>query len=371
MHHVLHIINGEHYAGAERVQDILASQLPHLGYKVTFACLVEGAFAAERQSQTTPLHNTWMRSKLDLRPVLHLARLVKQNHVDLIHSHTPRSVLIGSCLSVITGLPLIHHLHSPSARDSTNVISNHVNARLEYLAIRRAKAVIAVSESLQRYAVDLGIPARRVALAKNGVPTPGPLPTRSRPHGSWSLGMIAMFRPRKGVEVLLQALKILLARGDCLRLIAVGPFEDDAYERHVRAMAEREGLSAAIEWLGYRTDIAKQLSRMDLLVIPSLFGEGMPMVLLEAMAVGVPVVASTVEGIPEVVRHPLDGVLVPPGDPALLADGISQYMHDRVDWGRIRASAYDRQAEHFSDASMARSVASAYASVLNQVSRGS
>lgn len=371
MPHVLHVINGEHYAGAERVQDILASQLPRLGYDVTFACLVDGIFSAERRSQATPLHNAWMRNKLDLRPVLRLARLAEQAHFDLIHSHTPRSVLIGSCLSVITGLPLVHHLHSPSTRDSTNVLSNHVNSRLEHIAIRRAKAVFAVSESLQRYAIGLGLPQSRVVLATNGVPTPGPLAPRSRPSGNWSLGMIAMFRPRKGAEVLLQALKILLARGEHIRLTAVGPFEDDAYERHIRAMAEREGLTTAIEWLGYRADIAQQLSRMDLLIVPSLFGEGMPMVLLEAMAAGVPVVASIVEGIPEVIRNQRDGVLVQPDDPELLAAGISQYLHGQVDWCSVRESAYNRQVEHFSDASMVRSVALAYASVLGQTTNGS
>ena len=74
---VLHVINGEHYAGAERVQDLLAAGLGPLGFDVSQACLKPGQFAAMRQAQSVPLHEVPMRNRFDLRPALKLARLVR------------------------------------------------------------------------------------------------------------------------------------------------------------------------------------------------------------------------------------------------------------------------------------------------------
>ena len=93
-----------------------------------------------------------------------------------------------------------------------------------------------------------------------------------------------------------------------VRLHAVGPFESVEYEREVTALADSRGLRGAVTWAGFKTDIAAEFARMHLFVLPSLFGEGMPMVLLEAMAAGLPVVSTRVEGIPELVRNGQDGL---------------------------------------------------------------
>ncbi|MBN1591036.1 MAG: glycosyltransferase family 4 protein, partial [Pirellulales bacterium] len=100
-------------------------------------------------------------------------------------------------------------------------------------------------------------------------------------------------------------------------------------------------------------------------VLPSLFGEGLPMVILEAMASGVPVVASRVEGIPETVRDQRDGLIVEPGDPRSLARAVRKFIDGRVDWDVLRQSALRRHAELFSDHAMAAGTAEVYRRVLN------
>ena len=87
---VLHVINGEYYAGAERVQDLLAGGLAAHGFEVAQACLKPGRFAVERQTQSTPLYETPMRNRFDLRPAWKLARLIRQEGFQLIHSHSVR-----------------------------------------------------------------------------------------------------------------------------------------------------------------------------------------------------------------------------------------------------------------------------------------
>src|ERR1700676_3456785 len=85
---VLHIINGEHYAGAERVQDLLAMRLTEFGFETGFACMKPGQFPALRQAARQPLYEMPMRSRWDLRPALAIARLVRREDYALIHTHT-------------------------------------------------------------------------------------------------------------------------------------------------------------------------------------------------------------------------------------------------------------------------------------------
>jgi hypothetical protein len=104
---VLHLINGEHYAGAERVQDLLAKRLPESGYNVGFVCVKPGAFAAARESQDAPLWDVPMRTKLDLWPAWKVARIVRGDGYRLIHAHTVRTAMIGSAAAAIAGVPLV------------------------------------------------------------------------------------------------------------------------------------------------------------------------------------------------------------------------------------------------------------------------
>ena len=103
---------------------------------------------------------------------------------------------------------------------------------------------------------------------------------------------------------------------------------------------------------------------MDLFVLPSLFGEGLPMVLLEAMSAGVPIVASRVEGVPEAVTDGREGLLVSPGDPRGLAQAIRRFISGEADWQAIAERARRRHAEQFSDSRMAAGVAEVYRHVL-------
>jgi glycosyltransferase involved in cell wall biosynthesis len=361
---VLHLINGEHYSGAERVQDLLALGLPEFGFAAAFACLKPGQFAQCRRSQETPLWNVDMRSRLDLGIARRIARLVREGDFQLIHSHTPRAAVIGRIAAARAGVPLVYHLHSPTAADSTRRFRNRLNAAIEHWSLARAAAVIAVSHSLAAYAQQKGIAPSLIHVVPNGVPIVGRLAPRSTPDGVWTLGVVALFRPRKGLEVLLEALAAARTAGLPVRLRAIGGFETADYEAQIRGRVERLNLSDAIDWTGFTRDVLAELNKLDLMVLPSLFGEGLPMVVLEAMAAGVPVVATRVEGVPEAIRDGVDGLIVPPSNPQALRDAIGRCVRGEVDWASLRLAAHRRQAAMFSDRSMAEGVADVYREVL-------
>ena len=378
---VLHVINGEHYAGAERVQDLLAAELPGLGFEVGLACLKPDRFPKLRHTTDAPLYELPMRHRFDLRVVWRLVRIVRREGYELLHAHTPRSAMIASAASIIARVPLVHHVHSPTAHDSTRRWRGRINAWVERLSLRRASALITVSNSLKQHVRQRGFGDELVSVVPNGVPGPKrgrssflrstlravPEPEKElRPLFVWTLGMVALFRPRKGIEVLLQALAALRSQGVAVRLRAVGGFETAEYEREIKSLAAKLGLNDCVEWTGFTRDVDAELARMDLFVLPSLFGEGLPMVVLEAMAAGVPVVATRVEGTPEAIRDGCDGLIAEPDDPQDLAAAIARITSGQVDWHTLQANARRRHAERFSEKTMAAGVAEVYRRVLSR-----
>jgi phosphatidyl-myo-inositol alpha-mannosyltransferase len=361
---ILHVINGEHYAGAERVQDLLALRLLELGYEVGFACIKPDKFPEQRIAKSAPLYLVPMSSRFDIRAAFKLARIVSEEGYSLVHTHTVRGALVGRIASVLARVPMVHHVHSPVARDTESPIRNYINTVIEYFSRVGVNRFIPVSKSLGAYLRSEGVEPSRISIVANGVPTLEQLMVREAPGPEWVIGCVALFRPRKGIEVLIDALAILRGEGFLVQLRAVGGFESADYEAEIMSLANRRGVVDIIEWVGFTEDVNKELAMMDVFVLPSLFGEGMPMVILEAMAMGVPVVASEVEGVPEIVENRNTGLIVPPGDPVGLAKALAKVMSDRFDWRGVRKAAYARQGEKFSDASMTKSVAGVYQDIL-------
>jgi glycosyltransferase involved in cell wall biosynthesis len=212
--------------------------------------------------------------------------------------------------------------------------------------------------------IDRGISAERIICVPNGVPNATVQTERRPPTGTWTLGAVALFRPRKGIEILLEALAVLRSRNVNVRLRAVGGFETPEYKAHVLALAERLGLAEAIDWIDFTRNVNRELAKINLFALPSLFGEGLPMVVLEAMAAGLPVIASHVEGVPEAVVHRETGLLVEPGSVSQMVRAIEEVISGSVDYGTLSSGARARHAELFSDATMAAGVANVYREVL-------
>lgn len=363
-HKVLHVMNGEVYGGAERTLDHLAEHLGRFGFEAAFACIKPGLFPRVRHARLATLYELPMRHRADLRPVGSLVRIIREKGYRLVYAHTARSVLMASLASKIAGVPLVYHVQSPTSRDTTNRWKNRVNALIERLSLTRASALMAVSESMAEHVRRQGFAEEMISVVPNGVPCREPVPARNPAKAAWTLGTVALLRPRKGVEVLLRALAILRSEGLPVRLRAAGPFETPEYERQMKGLTEELGLCPFVDWTGFTRDVDAELAQMDLFVLPSLFGEGLPLVVLEAMAAGVPVVASRVEGTPEAIRDGREGLIFEPGDPQDLAAKLKRIIGGELDWHALRASALMRHAERFSDVHMAAGVAEIYRRVL-------
>ncbi len=362
---ILHIINGESYAGAERVQDLLAASLPAEGFEVGFACLKQGVFADKRHYRAASLVTLPMRSRFDLSVVKRLSEHAVTGGYRALHAHTPRSALAACLTARLTGLPFVYHIHSPAARDTESPLRNFINKQVDVSCARRAWKLIAVSQSLQKQLRQAGQAEDKVALVPNGVPVVSDKCGWQVPQCDWVLGMVALFRPRKGVEALLHALANLRQQGLKTRLRAVGVFENADYEKEIHQLASRLGLDGAIDWVGFTTNINAEFSAMNALVIPSLFGEGLPMVMIEAMAAGLPVIGTQVEGIPEVLGAVSPDCLVPPDDVGALTIALQKLVTGQCNAQQWALDGHALQRVHYSDRAMARGVAEVYRQVIS------
>jgi glycosyltransferase involved in cell wall biosynthesis len=335
-----------------------------MGFEVSFACLKQGIFPAKRESQGVPLYSFPMRSRIDVGVVNDLAKLLLREHYQIVHTHTPRGALIGNMASWRAKLPMVHHVHSPADQDTEHGWRNRRNSVVEKFSLMRAAKLIPVSHSLRSYLLARGYSDERIKLVCNGVPIQPKVRNSYASGATLIVGTVALFRPRKGIEVLLEALARLSASGVAVRLHAVGPFESPEYEREVHDLVKKLGLSEQVCWVGFTQDVAAEFQKMNVFVLPSLYGEGMPMVVLEAMAFGLPVVGTRVEGIPEVVRDGQEGVLADPGSVNGLADAIGSIASGEYDIAMLGDSGWRRQRMEFSNIKMAEGVAEIYREVL-------
>lgn len=363
---VLHVINGEHFSGAERVQQLLGRRLGEFGYDARFACVKPDRFPELCGLSAPQVVKTPMRGRFDLGVISKLIKYVRENSVALLHAHTPRTAMVTSLVALRTGLPWVYHVHSPTARDSTRGWVNRANSWIESHSIRNCDCLITVSASLAKEMQRLGVAEHQLVTVPNGVPAIEPIDSRARIElREWRLGIVALMRPRKGVEVALQAMQRLKAAGRPVTLELIGGFESNEYQRQIMSMIEELSVQDVVEWTGFTSDVPAAIRKLDALALPSLFGEGMPMVVLEALAAAVPVVATSVEGTPEVVRDGVEGLLAEPRSVDSLVAKIEELTSDRGRWIEMSDRALTRHRELYSDARMAQGVAVAYNRVLS------
>jgi glycosyltransferase involved in cell wall biosynthesis len=163
----------------------------------------------------------------------------------------------------------------------------------------------------------------------------------------------------KGVDVLLAAMALLRDRFPTLRLLAVGT---GSLDRPLQKMAAEIGIADRVRFTGLRTDVPAIFRGLDLLVLPSR-SEGLPMVLLEAFGLSVPVVATRVGGTPELVEDGVTGLLVPPEDPAALADAIARALASP----ELRRDLGTRARRVFEEKLDARRMVAAFESIFEEV----
>jgi glycosyltransferase involved in cell wall biosynthesis len=370
--HLVHVINGANYGGIERAVTTLVHH--HQVIRPAIVCLMDGdmtQFGASAAGCRIDLIR--MRSHFDLTAAVRLARYVRAHRINLIQAHTLRANLVGAAAARFARVPAVATIHSPIARDTEDLVRNRRNLWLQRRLFRWTAGYIAVSEGLGREMIASGVPAARIVVVRNGIDI-----TRYG-HGNGSslrqslggldmdtplVGTHALLRPRKGIDVFLRAIPIVLRSIPSARFIIAGRAEVPAYEQELHQLARSLGIANLVHFLGFRSDVADLLAALDAFVIPSLFGEGTPFALLEAMAASRAVIATRTEGNEEIIQNGSTGVLVESHHPEALARAVVDVLTNREFRRELGARARQTVAERFSAVRMAAETEAFYSRIL-------
>ena len=326
--------------GAERELLIYLDRLPRLGYQPVVICPGSGPLADAVKSRGVKLYRgefpAWRKlSSVFLRgaSVRSLRRILHDCAPDIIHVND--AWWVPQTLRAAQGnkAPVIAHVRQEIEP-----------AKVLKYELDRVSLVITMSKQIEASVRVAGISADRVTTLYSGVElgraiNPAEANAVRRqfdiPSEALLLGTVANLFPRKGYEPMLKALARLVPSRPLVHYVIVGS-GDSGYERKIRALVQELGLQARVHFAGFQESVLPFLQAMDLYVQPSIM-EGLGIAVVEAMAMGKPVVGTATGGLPEVIADGETGLLVPPGDDVALAEAIAALLNDakrRDDLGR-------------------------------------
>lgn len=302
------------------------------------------------------------RSRLDLLAWRPLVRLLRSGNVDVLHGHLFGSNVWAAMLGRACRVPVVvahEHMWAYSGGRTRALLDREVVARF-------SDAFVAVSASGRRQMIEVErIAGEKIVVIPNGIPemSPGNGPHLRKelgiPPGATLIGSVGHLRPEKAYEVLLEAATELSPE---VHVLVAGEGSERAKLERLRSHL---GLDRRVHLPGARRDVADVLSALDVAVCCSDF-EGGPLSVMEYMAASLPVVATRVGGLPELIIDGETGLLVPPRDPHALARGIERLLGDRVLAHSLAREGAALQAAGHELGAWNRRIASLYRELLNR-----
>lgn len=303
----------------------------------------------QAQALAAPLLSIPDRGALDLSVLPRLLQICRREQVAIWHAHDYKSNLIGLLLRPFWPMRLLATTHGWVQR--TRKLPFYY--AVDRFSLPRYERVLCVSQDLQERCLAIGIPPERCLLIDNGIDT-GQFTRRVPPAEAKQklglspdrivIGAVGRLSPEKGFEQLIRAADRLLGQGLDFDLVIAG--EGDQ-ESQLEALIATLGRQNRIRLLGYCADTIALYEALDIFSLSSL-REGLPNVLLEAMAMEVPVVATRIAGVPRLVEHGENGLLVDPDAVEPLADALARMLNDTTLRDRLRRAGRATVKSRFS-----------------------
>ena len=348
---ILHVINTTGPGGAETV----------------FANIARGLDTARWRSIAVVLDRGWLETELTTagvrtfilpdrgisalpRYVLELHHLVSSFRVDLVHAHLFGPAYTASLLGAVRGVPVVATIHGVPDFSNERLLS------LKLQLLRGASSIVFVSESLREtFLAGSHLTDTRTDVIVNGVdphlfsPAPFDDPRDTDPISTdhFVVGAIGNIRDAKGYDVLLRAAALLKERYDGYRFVIAGDGTDTPLGQELFRLRDSLGLATLVEFTGFRPDVRPLLSSFDVYALTSRT-EGFSISTVEAMALGIPVVATRCGGPEHILEHGVTGLLVQNGSPDAIAHAIDSLRLDRFSRVRLARRARASASTQFS-----------------------
>jgi glycosyltransferase involved in cell wall biosynthesis len=342
---------GKEWRGGQRQSFFLAKELKRRGYSFQYVVQPGSPLHQKAKEAGLPVFPLKISSEADIVSILRLFLAMKRKKCRLVNYHDAHSVAVGSVAASLAKVPL-------------RVISRRVDFPLNKNILSRRKytknvdAIIAISEGVKNVLIEGGVDARRIHVIPDGIDFAPFEDKTSRDYlrqelsfaaDDFLVGIVAHLADHKGHKYLIQASKYLREQSPKIKIIIVG---EGPLKMELSKQAKEIQVDDMVFFMGFREDVPQILNSLDMFVLSS-YLEGMGSSLMDAMACRLPIVATRVGGIPEVVEHGKTGLLVSPRSPKSLAKAILKVYEDKELAHRLGQKGYDVVHQKFSAESMA------------------
>lgn len=358
---LFHIDSGREWRGGQRQSFLLVRELMRKGYATRFVVQPGSPLHEKAAAEGIPVIPMRMRGEVDFWAARKLGKVMKRAECRLVHFHDAHAVALGAAAARRANVPLRF-----ISRRVDFPIKDNVFSQRKYT--RDVDGIIAISEGVKKVLVQSGIPPLLITVVPSGIDFSPFREVTSRDFlrrefsfapDEYLVGIVAALEDHKGHTYLIQASKILKEQAPKIRIIVVGK---GSLEMDLNRQARDLGVEDMVFFLGFREDVPRILASLDVFVLSS-HHEGLGTALLDALASRLPVVATQAGGIPEVIVHMRTGLLVPPRDPAALAQAILTLYRDRRLAARLADRGFEAVSRDFSAEGMAWKIIDLYEKV--------
>lgn len=322
------------YGGGERYLELLFDRLDRSKFSPFLICPEPGPFVEKMKAKGIPTNVVHLTPLFNPLALIRLAQVLRREEVTILQTHGARANVYGRFAAWLAGVPCVVATVHNSIRDyEVNSIQRYVYSAILRVVLPLTDRIICVSEALRQDVIaDCPDVAPRTTTVWNGI-DPALFSCRgdrNKIRREWWAGSgpvlltVARLTEQKGHRFLMEALPALVA--ECPSLVCLFVGEGECREP-LRALAREKGVEQSCRFAGARNDVVDWYAAADVVVLPSL-SEGFPFVVLEALAMSRPVIATNVNGVPELIRDGIHGLLVPPRNPQALQTAIRTLLHD-------------------------------------------
>jgi glycosyltransferase involved in cell wall biosynthesis len=326
MFSILFIDTERVWRGGQNQLFTLIEGLHQRGHKIHLACEPHTLLESRAREIGTAIHPIRVRSELGFLSLLRLIIILRKIHPQIIAFNTPKAILIGTLASRMVPV-------------DAKIVFRRVSFPLRKNRFTHFKytweidCIVAISESIRAQLQIGGLPDSKIRTIYEGMDLSsypkGDMRKLRDPEDPVIIGAVAHLSREKGINFLIEAASLIPNAKGRLRFVIVG---DGDCLPELKAMAQAKGLGDIFQFAGFHEETAQYMNSFDIFALPSL-SEGLSSAILEAMAASLPIVATNVGGIPELVQNGNNGLLVAPADPAALAHAI-QHLADNPEASR-------------------------------------
>lgn len=332
VHSILYLNDAVAIGGGERNLLTLLEVLDRSKWRPIVTCPREGAFPSVLRAMGIQVEWVELPDCRKLKEVfrgffawLRLNRIVRREQVAIIHANSPPWFPLGWIIAKQYRIPSV-----------VSIQGRFSPRRIRQYLLHRADLVLSVADSISRLVEEAGVAPERTRTIYSTVNTDRFVPCMDNGRvrrefgiagGDLVIGCVANVAHYKGHDILIQAFAKLCQMMPNIHLLLVGT-HDSEYGTGMEKLVQKLGVTKRVHFTGFQDDVRPYLAAIDIVVLPSR-QEGAPVALLEAMAMAKPVVASAVDGTPEIVQDGITGILVPPEDPDAVVSAVAGVINQK------------------------------------------